>query len=336
MDAGWLPQCDTSCSIQRNALARPEVYKLREIAIPGEGTWRLEHLLLDVNGTVSNRGVLIPGVVDRLARLAVALRVHLLTADTFGTARELARELGAEVQMIGSGSDKAAVVEALGADATAAIGNGRNDVGMLRAARLGVAVSVPRVPRARRSPPPSTCCSMNACSSRRCGCRATATTRLGPSRSPGPQALAPGRTFVTDARWRRSRRRFAGARPESLGVFLGVGGLRRRTATRCVIAVRAACARALPTARVSKPSASAWRTMAEGCVRSTRTTSRARSSSMWLRARAAAAAGYGSGDRVASIRRSMAAWTLRRPSNSAAIIAVAVSGWSSAQASCSS
>jgi P-type E1-E2 ATPase len=42
-----------------------------------------------------------------------------------------------------SGDDKATVVAALGRDATAAIGNGRNDAAMLRAARLGIAVIGP-------------------------------------------------------------------------------------------------------------------------------------------------------------------------------------------------
>jgi soluble P-type ATPase len=36
------------------------------VSIPGRGDLRLEHLLLDVNGTLTNRGVLLEGVEARL------------------------------------------------------------------------------------------------------------------------------------------------------------------------------------------------------------------------------------------------------------------------------
>jgi P-type E1-E2 ATPase len=71
------------------------------------------------------------------------LSVHLLTADTFGTANAVADRLGVPVTTIQTGDNKAALVSSLGADRTAAIGNGRNDVAMLRIARLGIAVVGP-------------------------------------------------------------------------------------------------------------------------------------------------------------------------------------------------
>ena len=113
------------------------------IEVPAGPALRIEHLVLDLNGTLSDRGRLIPGVGERIARLATDLSLHLLTADTFGTARALAEELGISVATIESGQDKAAVVADLGPDATVAIGNGRNDAAMLRAARLGIAVIGP-------------------------------------------------------------------------------------------------------------------------------------------------------------------------------------------------
>ena len=116
---------------------------MRTIEIPGEGTLRLEHLVLDVNGTLTDRGVLIEGVAERLARLAPDLVLHLFTADTYGTAAQLGERLGIEVTRIRDGADKAAFVAALGAGTTAAIGNGRNDAAMLRGARIGIAVVGP-------------------------------------------------------------------------------------------------------------------------------------------------------------------------------------------------
>lgn len=69
--------------------------------------------------------------------------MHLVTADTFGSAAELGKGLALSVTVIASGDEKAAYVSALGAAATVAIGNGRNDEAMLSAARLGIAIIGP-------------------------------------------------------------------------------------------------------------------------------------------------------------------------------------------------
>jgi soluble P-type ATPase len=58
-----------------------------EIDIPGFGLMKLEHLLCDYTGTLSIDGKIIPGVRERLNILARILSVHVVTADTFGTAQ---------------------------------------------------------------------------------------------------------------------------------------------------------------------------------------------------------------------------------------------------------
>ncbi len=83
---------------------------------------------------------MIDGVTERLARLGRDLELHLLTADTLGTASRLAAGLPLSVVTIARGSEKADLVRRLGPDQTVAIGNGRNDEAMLRVARLGIAV----------------------------------------------------------------------------------------------------------------------------------------------------------------------------------------------------
>lgn len=65
----------------------------RTIEIPGRPTLEIEHLLLDLNGTLTDRGVLIDGVGDRLSRLDQQLDLHALSADTFGTLDELTGDL---------------------------------------------------------------------------------------------------------------------------------------------------------------------------------------------------------------------------------------------------
>lgn len=111
--------------------------------IPGSRAIELQHLLLDINGTLTDRGELLPGVGERLGRLRADVEIHLLSADTFGTLEQLGKELGVETRRISTGPDKAAAGADLGTEDCAAIGNGRNDVEMLQAVRLGIAVVGP-------------------------------------------------------------------------------------------------------------------------------------------------------------------------------------------------
>ncbi len=114
-----------------------------EIAIPGRAPLTAAYLVLDLNGTLTVDGELLPGVVDRLRRLQGSLQVILLTADTCGTAVAVAETLGAALTILepaNGGEQKLATVRELGPDAVIAIGNGQNDALMLKAAALGIAV----------------------------------------------------------------------------------------------------------------------------------------------------------------------------------------------------
>ncbi len=115
-----------------------------EIEIPGRGQLALAHLVLDVNGTLAVDGTLLPGVLERAQRLRAQLQVAMLTADTYGRQAELDRQLGFAAHRLQPGqpeaAQKAAFVRSLGAERTAAIGNGANDAEMLRVAALGIAV----------------------------------------------------------------------------------------------------------------------------------------------------------------------------------------------------
>ena len=115
----------------------------RRYEIAGEEPFEIEHLLLDVNGTLTDRGDLLAGVRDRLGLLRGELHVRLLSADTFGTLEELGAELEVSTTRIQTGMDKGDLVRALGGERCAAIGNGRNDAEMLAEARLGIAVLGP-------------------------------------------------------------------------------------------------------------------------------------------------------------------------------------------------
>ena len=113
------------------------------IDIPGPEPLRIEHLVLDFNGTLALDGVLLDGVADRIRMLAEQVTVHVVTADTFGSARKSVDGLPLTLVILEPGNQpeaKRAVVRTLGALRTVAIGNGRNDVPMLTDAALGIAV----------------------------------------------------------------------------------------------------------------------------------------------------------------------------------------------------
>lgn len=110
------------------------------VPVPGGEDLNLEHLVLDVNGTLTDRGEPISQAISAVERLREHLQLHLLTADTFGTAGALAASLGCAFHKAHSAQDKQRHIEALGARRCVAIGNGRNDRLMLTAAALGIAV----------------------------------------------------------------------------------------------------------------------------------------------------------------------------------------------------
>lgn len=114
--------------------------------IPGRGTIELEHLVLDLNGTIALDGEVRVGVPERLAALLEKLHIHLVTADTQGRAAVIAEQLQVRRVLVIPGDEadqKRALVEQLGAEQVVAIGNGANDAGMLRAAALGIVVLGP-------------------------------------------------------------------------------------------------------------------------------------------------------------------------------------------------
>ncbi len=114
-----------------------------EIYIPSRGLLRLEHLVLDVNGTIALDGQLVPAAYERLERLCEKLDLWLVSADTQGTLAQLAADLKAQTRLLqpsAEATQKAALVGELGAERVVAIGNGANDAAMLQQAALGIAV----------------------------------------------------------------------------------------------------------------------------------------------------------------------------------------------------
>lgn len=122
------------------------------VDIPGKGTLNFRHIVLDFNGTMARDGALIPGVEERLNRLAEQLEVHILTADTFGLCRSSCRGIKGSIHILTSETgapEKEKFVEELGAESVIAVGNGTNDTLMLARSALGIVVLGPECTSAK-------------------------------------------------------------------------------------------------------------------------------------------------------------------------------------------
>jgi P-type E1-E2 ATPase len=114
-----------------------------ELMIPGRGQIQIEHLVMDVNGTLALDGNLIEGIPRLIRGLRDRMEIHLLTADTHGRQKHIDQQLGLEAVRVQPGNEAGQKVEAvrrLGAERVAAIGQGANDAGMLKAAKIGICV----------------------------------------------------------------------------------------------------------------------------------------------------------------------------------------------------
>ena len=113
------------------------------VDIPGTGILEITSLVFDYNGTLAVNGRIVSAIVERLAILADLLEIHVLTADTFGTANKEIHNPRINVTIIGPDSQaeqKRDYVIKLGSDKTAAAGNGANDILMLKEAALGICI----------------------------------------------------------------------------------------------------------------------------------------------------------------------------------------------------
>jgi len=114
-----------------------------QITIPGLQTLSIEHLVMDYNGTLARDGILLDGVRERLLNLSETIRLHVITADTFGLAKQQLVDTPCEMAILpGEHHSQAKLnyVKSLGPSKIVAIGNGRNDQLMLKEVALGIVV----------------------------------------------------------------------------------------------------------------------------------------------------------------------------------------------------
>lgn len=113
------------------------------VEIPNYKTLRLKHIVLDYNGTLAKDGFLKEEVGVLLTTLSQLYKVHVITADTFGSVHKQVESFGLEVKVISSSNhtqEKADYIADLGAENCVAVGNGNNDQLMIKNAAVGIAL----------------------------------------------------------------------------------------------------------------------------------------------------------------------------------------------------
>ncbi len=124
-------------------MAKPGI----SIKIPGFGTLEIRTVVSDYTGTLSCRGKLSPGVRECILMLQEWVDLHVVSADSFGTAtQELSGLLAPKIMPQDVPHDvwKQEYVRNLDPSHVAAFGNGNNDRLMLKLVKDegGVAIAV--------------------------------------------------------------------------------------------------------------------------------------------------------------------------------------------------
>ncbi|HUE20521.1 MAG TPA: hypothetical protein VMQ86_02505 [Bryobacteraceae bacterium] len=114
------------------------------IDIPGFGRRQVRIAVSDYTGTHSFGGAIEPGVKNMLRELGTLVDLHIVTADSFGTAES---ELGGIVTpyRLRTGkhdTEKAEYVSQFDLEHVAAFGNGNNDRLMLKAVKEGGGLAI--------------------------------------------------------------------------------------------------------------------------------------------------------------------------------------------------
>ena len=114
-----------------------------EILVPGLKPFEITQVVVDYNGTIAVDGKIPMELKAKLAKLSKLVPITVLTADTHGTAKAECEPLGLAVRTFpqeSAAACKKEIVEELGSDNVACLGNGFNDIPMFKIARLSIGV----------------------------------------------------------------------------------------------------------------------------------------------------------------------------------------------------
>jgi soluble P-type ATPase len=106
--------------------------------IPNYGKIDAKTIVFDMNGTLATDGKVKDDVKNLLQKLSEKYRIVVLTADTFGTIKEEFKNLNVHIEIIDNTNEKYESSKKY--SPYIGIGNGNNDVEMLKSSELGICV----------------------------------------------------------------------------------------------------------------------------------------------------------------------------------------------------
>ena len=113
------------------------------IEIPNYANLDIENIVFDYNGTLAFNGVVDEKSKTILDELCKKFKIFVITADTFGSVKEELKAFDLEVKILTSSNhtlEKGNFIEELNPVKTVAIGNGNNDIEMIKKAILSIAI----------------------------------------------------------------------------------------------------------------------------------------------------------------------------------------------------
>lgn len=113
------------------------------IDIPNYKKVNVVDIVCDYNGTIAKDGILLQEVADIFEKLQSEFRIHVITADTFGSVQKQLSRFDVEIMILNSQDhtkEKADYIKSLGIENSVALGNGNNDQEMLKTAQVGIAI----------------------------------------------------------------------------------------------------------------------------------------------------------------------------------------------------
>lgn len=111
--------------------------------IPNYGQLNIKHIVCDYNGTIAKDGKLLPNIKNIFKMLAKNYKIHVITADTFGTVKKELETINITIKILSSSDhtqEKCDYIKTIGSQNCASIGNGNNDIKMMQEAMLSIAI----------------------------------------------------------------------------------------------------------------------------------------------------------------------------------------------------
>lgn len=112
-----------------------------KIKLPGRGLTEIDNIVFDFNGTLAKNSKLTGDAKDLIEKFQSRINIYIATSDIFGNVKDELKDLKVNIIDTKTGAEKLAFIMKLGYTKTIAVGNGNNDILMLKKAVVGICIN---------------------------------------------------------------------------------------------------------------------------------------------------------------------------------------------------